>query len=126
MDLTNPLSVAQLRVAFPRDTRGMEDAELLVLLEVEEHAIRSQYAVIRTDADATDPLRRALIAAWPSFLIQVRQIAQQTAGAANYSVTFNRSGVIDFTVPAFLGSILADLVEVEWPHQAPSTTELVR
>ena len=91
MDLTNPLSVAQLRAAFPRDTRGMEDDELLVLLEVEEHAIRSQYAVIRTDADSADPLRRALIAAWPSFLIQVRQIAQQTAGAANYSVTFNRS-----------------------------------
>lgn len=126
MDLTSPLLAEDIQTAFPRDSRGMGAAEIEELLRVEEHALRTLYGVTRKDAEASEALRNAMIAAWPSFLQQVRQVASETAGAATYQVTYNRAGVIDFVFPSFVGTILSGVAEVGAAASAPSSTQLVR
>lgn len=115
MILIGPVDASALRATYPRDTLGMEDGEISVLLELEETALREQFSVTGTDASTTAALRRAMLLGWHSFLQQVRQVAQEQADADGHTVTYNRPGVIDFAWPAFVGAVLrrvADPVEV--------------
>lgn len=126
MDLTSPLIVADVQTTYPRDTRGMVASEIEELLRIEERALRTLYGVTSQTAATDAVLRDALLAAWPSFLQQIRQVAQETAGAASYSVTYNRAGVIDFTFPSFVAAMLSSVADAEDRPGAPSTTQLVR
>lgn len=126
MKLTTPLLPEDLRLAFPRDTRGMADGELESLLRVEERALRTQFGVIGTDAATSEALMDALLVAWPSFLQQVRQEASIQTGADSHQVTYNRAGVIDFTFPAFVGTILARVADAAEIAAAAAVTQLVR
>jgi hypothetical protein len=129
MDLTSPVSDVEIVAAFPRDTRGMaggEGSELAVLLRLEERALRTQFGVTATDADTDAVLKDAMLAAWPSFIQQVRQEASVQATADGHDVTYNRAGVIDFTFPSFIGAMLRTVADPDSVSSAPSTTQLVR
>lgn len=129
MELTSPLSVADLVAAFPRDTRSMgagEGGELEVLLRVEERSLRAQFGVTGTDADTNAVLKDAMLAAWPSFLQQVRQEASVQTSADGATVTYNRAGVIDFTFPSFVAGMLRTVADADAVSAAPSSTQLVR
>lgn len=125
-ELTNPVTAEQLRAAFPRSLRAVEDAELTVWLGIEEHALRSQFGVTDTSDDADVALRHAMIIAWPSFHAQVRQVSQETSSTDQHSVTYARAGVLDFTFPSFVSSILREFADAESAATGPSTTDLVR
>lgn len=126
MEYTSPLAVTELRVVYPRDTRAMADEELDALLRLEERALRTQFGVTSTAGAINDALADAMLAAWPSFLQQLRQVASEDAGADGYRVTYNRPGVIDFAFPAFIGTMLAGIADSAAGISAPSVTELVR
>lgn len=111
MALTSPLTVSELRTVYPRDLLGVADAELLVLLEVEEVVLRAQFGVNGITVDVNAAMRRAMIAGWPSFRIQVAQQASEDVGTDGYRTTFNRAGVADFTWPAFIGAILGAVAD---------------
>ena len=126
IELTNPLDAATLRTVYPRDLRAMEDGELAALLRLEERALRSQFGVTGTDAATDTVLLDAMLAAWPSFLQQVRQVAQEQAGADSFQVTYNRAGVIDFVFPAFLGAMLASASDPDDVPPGVPVTQLTR
>ena len=126
MELTYPLLPDELQSAYPRDTRGMADGELDALLRIEERALRTLYGVVGTDSATNEILADAMLAAWPSFLQQVRQVASEDAGADTYRVTFNRPGVIDFQFPPFIGTILASVADAAETAFTPAVTQWVR
>lgn len=127
IQLTSPLGADELRLAFPRALRAVDDTELEVWLEIEEQALRAQFGVTERSADSDTALRRAMLAAWPSFHAQVRQIAQESTSTDGHSVTYARARADqDFAFPAFVATILADYVDADASTSAPSTTELVR
>lgn len=101
-----PVSVDEMRAAFPRDTQGMETTELRALLDLEESALRAEFGVSSTEIDVDEPLSRAMRIGWPSFLLQVRQIASEQTSATGYTVTAARAGVIDFAWPSAIRAIL--------------------
>lgn len=124
--LTTPLTAEGLRAAHAQLLRGIEDPQLEVWLRIQERALRSQYRVLSTAAECDVALADAMIASWPSFMQQVRQVAQETASVDSHQVTYNRPGVIDFAFPAFVGSMVSEFVEEDDALAAPTTTELVR
>ncbi|MBW3631051.1 MAG: hypothetical protein KY464_17400 [Gemmatimonadetes bacterium] len=129
MELTAPVSPAQLQLVYPRDTRGMSatpGGELEQLLRLEERTLRSLYGVVAVDADSSAALADAMLAAWPSFIQQVRQVASEDTGSARSGVTYNRPGVIDFAFPSFVGTILASVADPAEILSAPAVTQLVR
>lgn len=126
MNLTSPLIVQDIRTFFERDARGKADEEIDEWLRVEERALRTLYGVTRTDTEADAVMRDAMLAAWPSFIQQVRQVASETAGASSYSVTFNRAGGSDFAFPSFVAAMLGGVADAAVAHSAPSSTQLVR
>lgn len=123
MELTHPASSEDIRTAYPRDTRGMELAEISVLLRACERAIRAQFGVVRTDEAADGPMRDAIIAAWPSFIQQVRQVKAESVGTDSASVTY---GSGDIAFPGFIGMILFGVMDETAARYAPSYTQLVR
>lgn len=125
MKLTDPVEIYDLRDAYPRDTHGMEDSELLVLLRIEERALRSTYGVVSTGAETDAALADAMLAAWPSFRAQVRQVAQESANAEGASVTYAKKGD-EFTFPGFIGRMLESYADPDRSAAAPSVTQLVR
>lgn len=129
MELTAPLTPTQLQAAYPRDTRNMSAAaggELEILLRLEERALRSQFGVTTVDAATNKILADAMLAAWPSFFQQLRQVASETAGADSHSVTYNRSGVVDFAFPHWVGAMLAGVADSAEIPGVPSYTQLTR
>jgi len=126
VNLTSPISVNEIRSAYPRDTRGMEEAEIATYLEDLEFALRRTYGVVRTDHEADGALRFAMRRAWPSFLQQVHQIASVDASTNGHSVTYNRPGIVDLAFPKFIGDMLASVSDADLIQRIPSTTELVR
>lgn len=126
MTLTVPLLPSDLRTAYPRDTRGMEDTELTVLLRLEERALRNQFGVTDTREDTGAVLADAMLLAWPSFWQQVQQVAQEQTGATSYTVTYNRAGATDFAFPAFVGAMLSGVADPAAVPAAPAVTQLVR
>lgn len=126
MELTTPLAPADLRAALPREVTGMEDAEIQPQLEILEHALRAQFGVVGVDADTDEVLARAMVAAWPSFRAQLRQVSQEESSASGSQVSYARAGVLDFVWPAFVGSILAGVSRAASSAAAPAVTELVR
>jgi hypothetical protein len=129
MKLTEPITAEEMAAVYPRDTRGMETTELESLVRLEERVLRSMYGVTSTRPAHDLILRDAMIAAWPSFIQQIRNVATETAGANSHTVTFNRSGgsghgSADLTFPSFIGNMLASIVD---PNAQPNTiTQLVR
>lgn len=128
MELSTPVSPEQLQLVFPRDTRGMSavpGGELEQLLRLEERAIRTLYGVVATDEDTNLVLADAMLAAWPSFLQQVRQVASEDSGATRAGVTY-RTGVGDFSFPSFVGTILSRVADGAEGPGAPAVTQWVR
>jgi hypothetical protein len=100
-----------------REARVLEEGEVEELLEILEHAIRTQFCVFGTDEASDTAVRRAMAAGFTSFLVQLRQVAQESVSADGSSVAFNRDG--EFTWPALVGMILrsvqdesADVVDI--------------
>ena len=104
----------------------MEDLELEELLRIEEHALRAKFRVTSTDSSVDLVLRDVMLAAWPAFILQVRQEASVQAGTDSYSVTYARAGVVDFTFPDFVSSMLEAVrdkeIEVTRPESAAAST----
>jgi hypothetical protein len=119
MTLTAPVLAADLQLAYPRDTRGMEAGELDALLRLEERALRSQYRVSDTTAETDAVLADAMKAAWPTFLQQVRNVAAEDVNADGVSVNYSRAGVVDFAFPKFIAAMLA-------PYADASGTNTIR
>jgi hypothetical protein len=120
--LTSPLAVSELRVVHPRNLLGVDDGELMVLLEIEEAALRAEFGVSGTTAEVNAGLRRAMIAGWPSFRIQVGQKASEDVGTDGYRTSFNRAGVVDFAWPAFVAAILAPVADAALVVEATAPT----
>lgn len=125
MDLTKPLEVADLRAAFPRDTIAMEGGELGALLDVEEHALRADFGISSTGEAVDEVLARAMIAAWPVFLQQVRNVSQESVGSS-ISVTYAQASSVSFEWPGFVATILGEFSDADSSAAGPATTKLVR
>lgn len=125
--LTNPLSSDDLKWAMPRETAGMAHGELDAKLEMLEYALRATFGITGKDSATNAVLRQAMRLGWPSFLAQVRQVAQETAGATSASRTYARAGVLDFVWPAMVTHVLAPVADEEAAAaEPPTTTRLVR
>lgn len=122
--LTNPVDADDLRAAFPRALNAVGDAELEIWLEIEERAIRTQYGVTADTTKSDDILYAAMIAAWPSFQQQVRNVSSESASTRGSSINYGKGG--DFEFPPFIGSMLSLIANTDDFPAAPSTTELVR
>jgi hypothetical protein len=123
--ITNPLTVPRLTAAYPRATRGMGEPEIHAFLEMLEHALRSQFGVTSSSAITNTALSRAMLAAWPSFLIQIRQITSESTNAEGSSTTYATSAD-SFAFPAFVSTVLAPFIDADAGVAAPSTTRLER
>lgn len=126
MELTQPVTTEDLRAAYPRDTANMEVGELAVMLEIYEDALRSSFGISRTDEDADQALRRAMLLGWPSFVVQVRQVSSMTAGTERFQAVYNRAGVVDFEWPSFVRLVLSRVGDPTVAAAAPHITQLVR
>lgn len=123
--LSHPVSVDDLREAFPRALLASADVELARWLDIEERALRSQYGVTALTQAADGALADAMIFAWPSFQQQVRNIAQESASPDGHSVTYAQAQKDKaFTFPSALTLMLGPFADEG--SAAPSTTELVR
>lgn len=109
MTLTMPVTPGDVRAAYPRETQGMEESEIAMLLRTEEQALRAQYRVSRTDTEADDALGGAMLAAWPAFLQQVRGIAAESVGTDGASVSYGSAG--GFRFPGFLAAMLSGIAD---------------
>lgn len=125
VDLTHPLAAADLREAYPRALRAVKDTEVDIWLEILEDALRTRYGVRTTSTDQRGEaaLRRAMIACWPSFYHQVRNLSSERTSVDGYSAEYGREKNRDFDFPGFLSSILGPFGTGE---AGPTTTELVR
>jgi hypothetical protein len=123
MELTSPVEVYDLHDAHP-ETRAEPNETLLSLLEVLERVLRAEFSVQRTDDVATAALRAAMLAGWPSFRHQIRQVSQETIGTESYSMTVARAGSAEFVWPRLIGSLLAGVADQG--AVPPAVTYLVR
>lgn len=121
--LSHPISADEVRAAFPRALAAVGDTELEVWVETAEYVIRSQFNVTRRDAESDEALRRAVVAAWPSFMQQVRNVSTESSSAEGHSVTYARGERDTFAFPAIVSTILRRVTD---DADAPTTTELVR
>lgn len=125
VDLTHPVDASDLREAYPRALRAVEDGEIDIWLEILEDALRRRYGVLTTSADerAEAALRRAMLACWPSFYHQVRNITSERASVDGHTVEYGLADNRSFEFPAFVGNMLADFGT---GAAGPTTTLLVR
>lgn len=105
-ELTTPLTPSEVRTAHA-EAQGLSDGTIGTLLRIAERAIRAQYHVSRTDAEADATLGDAILAAWPTFVVQVRNIASESVGTDGASVTY--AVPLDLRWPTFLSAMLASV-----------------
>lgn len=123
--LTNPVEPGHLRAAYPRLLNAIGDEELLIWLPIEERALRSAFGVTDLKPATDQLLRDAMIAAWPAFQQQIRQVSSESTSTRGNSTTYAK-GEQSFAFPAFIGGMLAGVIDDDASLAAPSTTELVR
>ncbi len=106
-ELTRPLDSAELQATYPRAVAGMGEVEIEMLLELEEHALREQFLILRTDEEADTALRRAMLIGWQSFLSQLSQVTERSIGADSYREKLDA----DLAWPAMVRATLAPFMD---------------
>jgi hypothetical protein len=106
--LTQPLRATDIRAAHPRSLLAVTDEEIDTWLPILESALRSQYTITQMDSSTDEVLGMAMIAAWPSFQQQIRNVANEGASPEGYNATYGAK----FTFPAVVGVILAPVSDL--------------
>jgi len=123
--LTEPVASDDLTAAYPRSTRGMSATEIETKLRILERALRSTYCILDQSSDCDSVLADAMIAAWPSFLVQLEQVASKQTSPDSHAVRYATAST-KFDFPAIIGTMLGDYVDVDAVGAPPSTTKLER